>query len=117
MTRLIAVGALLLAVACGDDNKGDSVAERCYQTATGVCERVGACGVELGQVTAADRSGFVADCKSGFLRSLDCSRQTKLAGNPDACQADLEATPCKTFDEAPDVASALPASCFRLYAE
>lgn len=114
MGRILLALVLAGAVGCSSSDS-TSVPERCSQTGESVCETNSNCAVETGLVSASEQSDFVANCVAGFKRSLDCSRQTRSTGNPDACDSDLAATPCAQFEAATGLP--IPASCRSIYAE
>lgn len=114
MTRgLIAVVLVLpLSLACSSDHN-ESPSDQCNHLGQTVCEANANCAVEKGDITHADRSAFVSNCVSGFKQSLDCSRVTKVTGHPNACEADVAATPCAQFMLPAGLP--LPASCRSIF--
>ena len=103
--------SVALNVAEGMHSRGGNRTAR-YHTAL-ACEANANCAVETGVITQADRSAFVSNCVSGFKQNLDCSRVTKVTGHPDACEADVAATPCAQFMLPAGLP--LPASCRSIF--
>lgn len=104
---------LILALGCSSDKDDENPTEQCNRLGQTACEANANCAVETKDVSQVDRNAFVANCVSGFKQSLDCSRVTKVTGNPDACEADLAATPCAQFMLPAGLP--LPASCRSIF--
>ncbi len=108
---------ILVALAgCSSDSTAptNSVPERCRDTVEVLCTRNATCAAVAGEITQAQEGAFIDNCKAGAFTTLDCSRQTKILGNPDACDADMMATPCSLYVLQQGLP--LPASCKALYA-
>jgi len=114
MLGLSVMAALLCLTACSSDDDSN-VPARCNQTAQSLCEANANCSVETGEIPASQHAEYVANCVSGFKQTADCSRATKITGDPDACEMELSATPCAQY--VPNVGLPLPASCHNLYAK
>lgn len=105
MRRWLLIAAL---TGCGGDDEVDP-STRCSELGQSVCQTNANCAVETGYIAEADRSTYVSNCVSGFRQALDCSRITKVTGNPDVCESEFASTPCAQFDSVTGLP--LPASC------
>lgn len=104
--------ALALA-GCSSDSDDPSPAEKCSELGQSVCQSNSSCAVETGAIAKADQNAYVSNCVAGFKQALDCSRVTKVTGNPDTCEVEVAATPCEQFD--PNTGLPLPASCRSIF--
>lgn len=107
--------AFLLVVSCGGSSAPSAaeVSARCSKSEETLCALNVACGIETHWLASASRDTSQANCVANLKTGLDCSRKTKLTGNPDACEADFASTPC-TFFVLPN-GIPLPASCKDIY--
>lgn len=104
---------LLLMLGCSSDDDKKSPSEQCKDVGQTACEANANCAIETGVTAEADRKAFVSNCVAAFKQALDCSRVTKVTGNPDACETDLAATPCAQFMLPAGLP--LPASCRSIF--
>lgn len=96
--KTLALLTLLLPLACGSESDdGSSPSEQCNDFGQRLCEINATCAVEVAEISASEEDRFVANCVSGFKQALDCSRVTRVTGHPDACEADMAATPCEQY--------------------
>jgi hypothetical protein len=104
----------LFAAGCGSDETTDVPAE-CKATVETLANKNADCAVATGAIAAEQRAEYVATFTAGVTTTLDCSRQTKVNGNPDACAMEMNAMPCTLFDKTNGLPIA--ASCKGLYAK
>lgn len=107
--------AFLLVVSCGGSSAPSAaeVSARCDKSGETLCALNVACGIDAHWIPSASRDDAQASCITGYKLVADCSRKTKLTGNPDTCEADFARTPC-TFYEPPS-GIPLPASCKAIF--
>ena len=112
MRTIIPLLALFSLLGCSSPPR-DAPAE-CAATVEAICEANASCAV-LGAPDAGspDYVDYVANCKAGFATTLDCSRAARVTGNPDACKADIAATPCALYVDPAGLP--VPASCKGLF--
>lgn len=79
---------VLMASACSSSSGSSSsdVPAKCNEVANSICSSNANCAVETAQIAADQSPAFIANCVSGFKTSIDCSRQTKITGNPGVCE-------------------------------
>jgi hypothetical protein len=96
-----------LVASCGappEPPKVDVVA-KCFEVRDTYCNRSQTCDEQSGD----PQPNFLASCKSALNDNTNCSKFTKIIGQPDACLDEINATPCELFD--PGTGIPMPASC------
>jgi hypothetical protein len=113
MRRAIVLLGLVAACGGSDDPKPIDAPGECKATVSTLAAKNADCAVETGHIQASQRDQYVADFTAGASTTLDCSRMTKVLGNPDACAMEQNAMPCSSYSQ--QTGLPLPASCKGLY--
>jgi hypothetical protein len=110
MRSLHSIGTVVLVqllASCGapaEPAKVD-VAAKCFEVRDTYCNRSQTCDDQSGD----PQPNFLASCRSALNDKTNCSKFTKIIGQPDACLDEINATPCELFDPATGIP--MPASC------
>ena len=104
---------IAIVIGCSSSSSGPDVPARCEITLEALCTINAGCSVEVGQTPSNQQQAYVDSCIATAKSVADCSLAAKITGNPDACEADLAATPCGLY--AIHGTLPLPDSCKNLY--
>jgi hypothetical protein len=109
---LVLLAGLVVGCSSAKDG-GTDVPDLCHQVVDTFCRANAHCAVQVGQLAPAEEQQGVAECKAGASTTLDCSRQTQVTGNVQACETDTVSMPCTLFQ--PTTGLPLAASCRNLF--
>jgi hypothetical protein len=97
---------------CSNDDDPEAP-KRCDEVAQSFCEINTGCAVATAAITEEQRDQSLATCVSAIKQSFNCATVTKTKTDPDACIAELSATPCDDFD--PNAGLPIPDSCHGVF--
>jgi hypothetical protein len=107
----VLIFAALASCSSGDDPQAP---KRCDELAQSFCEINTTCALATAAITEEKRDESLSTCVSAIKQSFDCATVSKIKGDPDACIADLSATPCDDFDA--NAGLPIPDSCYGVFA-